>query len=702
MAYLCLCMRYQIVRCGFTNCAFNKGILAVCLIILFTVTGVSGSWAAEPLESESDFHKIARGGFRHTVNGNFPSLSENIGSGRNSYAWSMEWYDVDGVGPEPHALFVGTVRDVLCNPLPVNPSPLTDCPFSLSPLWFGTEQRAEIWRYDPSPYAELGGANGSWTRVYQAPSTPFTGSLFDDVPRDIGYRNQSVCETYGDNRERLYVTTSGVPGNILYINDLGTDFLTTSTTGLKADQAAYALFSSVSSDIGYRGLACFNGYIITSPASSTDSSSPDVSENPFLLGNWNPSGGEPWTTLIDFRNFPSIDFAQDGDFSDPEDTDNGPVDLTMGDPSNYGAFDMRVMDGDLWVAVSNRGENGGPDRGGVEVWRGDGADFGTECNTFNPLIANDGCAGISWNKVIDVGAGRRPDSFGPAIDNALGTFGILDGSLYVAMWESGFADASLAELIRIDPGSGPGDESWELLIGGGRLDYAAGYGTATGTMTCDAANEYQDQTGADTPFPIDGLVGDAGDRSDCYPATGRNAGFGPVQTVGQSQYHDSMDADSIPDLIAPGIATYFWRLGPHLNSETGNEELFVSTFTSNAASSDLLDVPVQLNFSEGGFDLIKTSSVQQGREWTIVTSKGFGNPLNYGLRSIFSVQLPDAPPNQPVLFMGTANPYAAAPNIPGTAGYWGGTEIFMGTGIPVNNEICFVIPAGVNSTMVCL
>ncbi|MCP4010628.1 MAG: hypothetical protein GY726_14100 [Proteobacteria bacterium] len=453
-------------------------------------------------------------------------------------------------------------------------------------------------------------------------------------------------------------------------------------------------------DIGYRGLVCFNGYLIASPASSFNSDSEDVSENPFLLGNWNPSRGGDWQTLVDFRNYPNIDFQQNGDFIDLEDTYVEPVDTSMGDPSNYGAFDIKVMEGDIWVAVSNRGKNGGPDRGGVELWRGDGAGFGTECFTFNPEVPDDGCAGIAWNKVIDVGAGRREDTLGPDIDNALGTFGILHDpdtgrdNLYMALWESGFESGSRAELIRIDPMSEtPGSEQWELLIGGGRLDYAGGYGTASGTMICDAANQYEDKTPALGDVP--------GDASDCYPSTGRNMGFGAIQALDPSAGGDTgaggaptqFDDQTPPNPVEMGGATYFWRLGSHLNSISGLEELYLGTYSSGSLTGpgslcggeiEILGIPIPLpdcvpDEVDGGFELYKTTSEEAGDAWSQLSYQGFENPFNYGVRSILSVQLPDAPVEEPVLFIGTANPYTNVPDVVGAEAFWGGTEVFMGT-----------------------
>ena len=593
-------------------------------ILGFSLASAPGLvWSEIVLDGEEDFTNISKRGFGQTIDGVFnpgPILKPDLGSGRNSYTWSMGWYDADADGPGLPSLYVGTVRDILC-PFGFD-LPITEVCLEINPdapFGFDANQRAEIWRYDPSSFQDYGGANGTWHRVYQSPlggfnddplvvaiefliendpdSIPgplqdFTSLLSDlrQVPRDVGYRNQAVCKTRGDSRERLFATTSGVPGNVLYINDEGTSFERTSNIGLKSslarflpvdilpdgiDPSAFPLLQGLpfDGDIGYRGLVCFNGYLITSPASSVDSGSQDVSENAFLLGNADPAMqdgaiSDGWEPLVDFRNFPDLDYDRDGDLTNlPSDCDGCGIGTATADPSNYGAFDIAVLGGDIWVAVSNRGSNGGPDRGGVELWRGDGTNFGYQPDGN---IMGDG-SGISWNKVIDVGAGRREDAIGSDVDNALGVFGTLNGELYMALWESGFGsgDGSLAEMIKIDPGTGPGDETWELLIGGGRQAYATdpvlNGTTATGEMVCAEANRYDESTNMqDNSGP------------DCYPSSGRHLGYGAVQAVGTDQF----DSETPPAPVNAGTAVYFWRMGTH-HAQAG-DELYMGTLDQDS------------------------------------------------------------------------------------------------------------------------
>ncbi len=711
----------------------TKTSLLASTALLLTLGGSDPAWSAKELNDVGDFSKIARSGYREVVNGTVdgdgrpafvPSGVDNNDEGHNSYSWSQAWYDDDGdpASSDESQLYVGTVRDVICA-AGLDYELTGPCEFNQPSdgglidigLPFSDVQRAEFWRYNPSAYDDFGGANGDWVRVFQSPMDGFMGQttgnilvdfvlpeVFADLPRDVGYRNQSVCRTMGEpGRDRLYATTSGIPGNVLVINDAGNSFDPAPTGGLKADLLNFlpaefdlggimlAVGGTNDGDIGYRGLACFNGYLITSPASSVDSQSEDVSENPFLLGNADPSeknGGisSDWITLVDFRNFPSIDFNRDDDFDDPNDcTDCGtglPGNVPAGDPSNYGAFDMIIMNhgdhDDLMIAVSNRGKNGGPDDGGVELWRGDGSNFGTAC-TGEPCD-------IVWNKVIDAGAGRRPDDVGPDVDNALGTFGILNGELYMGLWESGFESGSLAEMIRITPND-HGDETWELLIGGGRLDYAGGYGTATGEMICQSENQYEDLTPANGNVP--------GDGSDCYPSSGRNMGFGSVQTLtpGAGGAPAQFDNDSPPDPENAGNATYFWRFGTHPNIVSGEDELFMGTFEFDSHVGGLIagGGPIIPNTATGGFTFVKTTETDKGDSWFTVNDNGLLNPFNYGVRSMLSTVLTDDPglvdgpgnaiPEEPVLFVGTANPFTNVPDFPGTEDFWGGTAMFMGT-----------------------
>jgi len=135
--------------------------------------------------------------------------------------------------------------------------------------------------------------------------------------------------------------------------------------------------------------------------------------------------------------------------------------------------------------------------------------------------------------------------------------------------------------------------------------------------------------------------------------------------------------------IGPGFgnpfAGYFWRMATH------DGWLYLSTFDwtvflpwagkpSKAAEAviDAVGAPEAVRRA-GGFELWRT---RNGTDWFPVTINGFGNPYNYGGRTLLST------PHG--LLVGTANPFA--PEAPGmTAHGWryapnpdGGSEVWLG------------------------
>jgi hypothetical protein len=100
-----------------------------------------------------------------------------------------------------------------------------------------------------------------------------------------------------------------------------------------------------------------------------------------------------------------------------------------------------------------------------------------------------------------------------------------------------------------------------------------------------------------------------------------------------------------PPYFAPGNASYVWRLQSHTDGH-----LYAGT----------LDLAGLAGLSEPGFELWRTPD---GESWSLVNDDGFGNPLNYGLRTMASTDLG--------LFVGTANPFTDYPA--------GGAEVWLGT-----------------------
>jgi hypothetical protein len=351
--------------------------------------------AASAIDGPEDFVPIARNGFALVVDGDFfggdgyPNLVLHpLGSPRNSYPWSMAWFE--------DQLYVGTIRDVLC----FSGQDVGAClPNDDGTISIGPEQRPEIWRYTPSVVDY--GLSGSWERVYQSPFVGFPLSMFTpDLPRDRGYRAMAVCDAGGT--ERLYVAATGAPGRILYYD--GADFRPASSSGLRASLLD---LRNGTADIGYRGLLCFKGRLWTTPAgSATDV---DASFHPVVLMNPDPAGGAPWQTVVDASTHP-----------------------TLGDPDNIGVFQIEAIGDSLFASVGNRVT-------GFELWKGDGS----ACS------APPGPCPISWTKIIDNGGERPADGYEPLVDNAGATLGVFRDQLYVAPAESGFFAPTLAELMRV-------------------------------------------------------------------------------------------------------------------------------------------------------------------------------------------------------------------------------------------------------------
>jgi len=591
----------------------------ICLLGALALGQASTAFATSRLTDASDFGQIAKNGFALTVNGafytdaaktQFPNLQPNLGSDKNSYSWSMAWFQ--------DALWVGTNRDVL------NPDPLQ-------------KGAAEIWRYTPSSFDSAGdwGLSGTWTRAFVSPGVGRAAALLSqgylsyDTPRDLGYRNMSVCNA-GDNTQRLYVTSFGLPGNILYYD--GSTFRPTNATGLFNTPQGGVLAnlrnpqSLLQIDLGYRGLACFKGRLWTSPAGSLQDV--DASLHPVLHMNPDPGNGAPWQTVLDV-----------GD----------PASNPLADPGNVGIFQIEALGRYLWLTTINRTT-------GMELWRGDGDDC------LEPWVG-DGHCNIKWAKIIDNGGGRPPDLplITPAIDNAGATLGIFGNDLYLGVAESGFYGATLAELFRVPnagsvpPGGPDAPHKWQLIVGWPRRDFADPGKRLPGLENLDCTNVGDVPNSKAELSPLTQLVwstisqtieqytGVAGldpvgldddpDDDDCLPASGAGPGF---------------PTGILMDPMSVGNESYFWRFAQHQG------ELFIGT----------------LDISSGtGLDLLKTAD---GTHLGVVFDNGLGNPYNYGGRSLVSTPIG--------LAVGTANPYTGYVDANGVP--VGGTEVYIGTTAP--------------------
>ncbi|WP_157633680.1 hypothetical protein [Thioflavicoccus mobilis] len=621
----------------------------------------AGAWVPE---SNSDFAQIAKGGFTSTVDGSlfedpwrkkgYPSLVTNLdGHAWNTYAWSGTVKD--------GSLYIGTNVNVACSAQAGGKGNISECAN-------GPDEGAQIWKYTPSGSWAWGdwGLGGTWKLVYQSPAAipawlaPIVDSLVPDdsseldlsflteIPRDFGYRGMTVCET-NDRVERLYAVTLGFPGQVLYQDTTwwgGDTFNTASSDGLNAS-LLNAAFEGGDLDLGYRGLVCFKGRIVTAPAGSlTD---PDVPITPTIIMNADPTNpSSRWETILDVAN--GVD----------------------GDPGNSGVFQIEVVGDNLYAATINR-------ESGFELWRGDGS------NCVEPWV-DDGHCEIQWDRVIDNGGGRPADFLTQSYNTDVGgdptledpgfqasgaaTLGTFGNSLLVGGLESFFYGISFSEMIRVANAGNDalGDLQWELVVGWPRKDWGLFGGAAPEHFVCkkpgDMANSLADMTpdeqkfwrllawnaygGSDssyaspedvpegliTSIPLDDDTG----VDDCFPNSGAGPGYGT------NWFSETPEVQA----YTVGPYGYFWRFKEFLGGL--KPEVYVGPFDIDAlyGFADSFEQPEGYEFKafgEGGylkdgFDLLSTPASERtfGRSFHFVTTDGFGSggagSNAYGVRTL--------------------------------------------------------------------
>ncbi len=584
----------------------RTGVWAKTLFIGAILLGLTAGASATnpPLNQSGDFGQVARAGFMYTVDGAFPNLVSNAnGSDRNSYSWSGTWFQ--------GKLWVGTNRE----------------PFNEDRAAAGG---AQIWRYTPPVDTGAGGfwgLDGHWDRVYNSPKVSRIvvwlsgGGVSNDFPRDAGYRNMSVCNAGGTGTtSRLYVTATGLPPNILYWN--GSTFNTTSTSGFPTTLAN--LSDPNTADTGFRGLACFKGRLFASPAGTYDDV--DISHHPVLLMNPNPAGGAAWQTVLDVKN---------GGSGTP---------AGMADANNIGIFQVNVVGNYIWLSTVNRTT-------GFELWRGDGADC------LEPWVGNGHC-NIAWTKVIDNGAGRPPDNFGPPIDDAGATLGVFGNDLYVAPSESGFYEQTYAELLRV-PNAGTGGAKWQLLAGWPRKNFATSGRPGLENLDCTGHVDNMPGPGQypsewdDGPsffqnsgqhWLSDAELDTPGDEADndCMPALGSGPGLGLE--------------DPYRNPLLPGPNEYFWRMAEYDGS------FYIGSLDTGGGFRRAYPG------EESGFNIYRLNNAGGGAVTvTTIDKDGLGNPDAYGVRTLV--------PTDFGLALGSANG-----NVGGEQN--AGTDVFIGTTVP--------------------
>jgi Bacterial Ig domain len=536
---------------------------------------LAGSFVAHRADAQitaADFNLIARRGFLDVVNGAFPTLNSNTARcsptataqdcRRNSYPWSMSFYNGQ--------LYVGTSRDVFCffsEALQME-VPGT-CPAYKVP---GQAQRAEVWRYT---LAGTGGLSGTWERVFQSPELgvdqpgqagqlwkclllfaneedpetrkAMTVSCFLTPPanigsvymaRDTGYRNMTQCETGSPPTNHLFMATTGLPGLVLYWDDVAHTFKRASSAGLRALLNGFQDQPPKDIDIGYRGLTCFQGKLWTAPAASFLTGDTDISDRPVVLMNPDPtSPDEPWLQT----NYPGFD-----NFVDPDHPNLGIFELATYDPDEDGTPDYLV------AGTFNRSQ-------GMEVWWTDG----TGCDDD---LDEDDVQDCVWTQVLDQGA-ARPASLptppfstslnavlgGPAANAAVASMAQFGPNLYLGLSEAAaVVTNTLAELIRIRP-----DGSWDLIMGAARPVPGGGIGNLPGTINCTPVN----LSGQLYCPPVSGLgLGFA----DAYMGTTAGAGVGFANYVWRmAKYGDELIGGTLDVRRVPAAGAGFdlWKTG---------------------------------------------------------------------------------------------------------------------------------------------
>lgn len=374
-----------------------------------------------------------------------------------------------------------------------------------------------------------------------------------EVPRDLGYRGMAVFQGGGD------------PAPALYINTVSSDsrgpgahlLRTTDGFGFEVVSEPGLGDPSVSS---FRSLASFNGRLFISPTGNRQKW--NVAARPEVLVCDDPATS-PWLP------------ASDAGF---------------GDPANGSVFEMEVFGDHLYAGTFNHSE-------GYQIWKTDAV----------------GEPPFRWSQVITSGAHRGP------LNEAATSMCVFGDCLYVGSGiQNGGYDRThrvgpaAAELIRIHP-----DDSWDLIVG-------------TGRSTPDGSK---------------------------IPLAGMGPGF---------------------DNFFSG---YIWRMAEHdgwLYAGTLDTSVFLP-YASRQRLMPLLQQAIRqeglydLVKREGGCDLWRS---KDGSSWTNVTRTGLGNPYNYGARTMISTPhglfLGTANPFGPEVAAQTAAGWTYVSNP------FGGAEVWLG------------------------
>ena len=623
------------------------------------------------LNGQEDFSEIARRGFYETItNGGTyqqnpavdatasalspqpPGYNTYLNRQRNSYTWGSGWFG--------GFYYVGTVRDVGCflidstDPL----CPHTDANGDGSPEP-GADQKAEIWRFTPSP---TNAATGGWTRALQSPCIVAGGGIgvsacqgfptlgvAANLPRDIGYRGMTVGAVGPlDTTQRLWVAAFGLGGRVLQ-STTGTTFNVASTNGLATIPSITSLtgLSSLQNiatvDLGYRSILIWQGRLCIAPAGSY--ADEDLPVNPVVLCNSNPaSTSSTWQTIVNVK-----------------------AHLTLGDPNNLGIFQMGVFNGDLYIGVSNRTT-------GVQIWRLPASQCPIPSSSSTLCVANSS----QWQRVITHGGGRSIPSDGLPDSAGVSAMQVHNGgsgdALYIGTSDSAAFQNSRTELFRINL-----DGTWDLIVGSPRQKSMMDAMNAD--LTLAHFNCVATVNTNRTQFDFDGSGPNPAEAA-CFPLGNMAAGFGTGFSGGTAP---------VTGGYSSGPFGYVWRMAVHNDGSTdpstsGNFLYLGMLHTGGGNFGGSSNNPA-------GFDLLKS---KDGVTWNTaantVNNNGLGNSDNYGVRTLVSVpNWPNAGPGGsgtgPALLVGTANPSTEDATEPNT----GGAEVHLGTCAPTSTPVAVAV-----------
>lgn len=378
--------------------------------------------------------------------------------------------------------------------------------------------------------------------------------------------------------------------------------------------------------IGFRGMAVYQAPSDTKPCLYISTWAPVPADPPDILRSadglhFASAARPPFAPAV--RSFRTLQVFNGRVHTTPTSSNTGTAqqrrqvgvsqDSVGGDSTIYASDNIET---DRWFAVN---EEGFGERANLTVFDMETFNGRLYAGTVNPRglqlwrTEDSSVTPYRWRKVLERGAGRGP------LNEAVGSLCEFKGALYVGTgivnggFHKGFKIGPAApEILRVWP-----DDSWDLLMGAPRMS-------------------------------------PEGPR---YPLSGYSPGFDHFFTgyVWRMCVHE--------DWLYAG--TFSWAMTlPYLPRQYWPEDILVLIRRWGLE---------ELSYRYGGCALWRTPD---GERWYPVTRDGFGNPYNWGIRTMKSTEHG--------LFVGTANPFG--PTVAQKRhGEWayvrnprGGCEVFLG------------------------